>query len=885
MKRPLLVLLLAVVGLATTLSTAGGASAVTMSIGDPTQTDVTATNPGGTEGTGANTTMTFPVTLSGPAPQGGVSVDYTTLSGTATPGVDYQTTSGTLVIPEGEPGGSVVVTVIGDALDEPDETFRVALTNAVPNGVVSIAGGGVGTGTIPDDDDAPSITVADADVQGGAVSTGTNRLVIFDVKLSAPSGRTVSVDYATEDDTAIACTKQTCDSPDDGDYVPLVGTLTFNPGVTSLQLSVVAIGDSLDVNKQFRLRLRNTTHLRSASTQFRTSDVGLPVTIRPGTPGAQTTTITGITTGNAFDVTLADPVENGQPVPFSFTPTYTDGVLVGGTTLTSTSARFTTADAGKAITVAGVPSTIFQYQTPTQIMLADDPGLPVNTGIAFSYLVDRHDASLLGGVHQTIGRPLALGRIKSAGPVASIGNATVTEGPAGRETAVALTVTLDDPSPQPLSVVYATADGTAKAGEDYRATSGRLTFAAGQTSRTITVPVRGNALHQADRSFTVTLKDPVDVRLGSTGKTATVRITDDDAAPRVKVADTTIAEPLAATSTASVVVSLTGPSGKALDVEYRTADGTARAGVHYQASSGKLTFAPGETSKTIAISVAGDGLVTDDQAFHLIATDTDGSPVRSTVTIVDGDLTDDLTPRASVNDVTVRLGDGDPVARFTVRLDRALTRTSLVAWRTVDGSAKAGRDYLAGTGALVFAPGQLTATVDVPVVADDLPANRTFSLELYAPVAMVLGDASGDAVLIPTSDLALAGSVSGRSVRSSTVLCRKGRRCAGLRVGWTAPSRGRVRAQIRATVPRTGKKRGSGSGTKADTVIVVADRRVTARRKGRGNTRVKRAAGARTNTIIAKLRKAKVRRVTVRITHVDRLGRQRAYSRTVRLRQ
>ncbi|MCK9248751.1 MAG: hypothetical protein M0P31_07205 [Solirubrobacteraceae bacterium] len=879
MKRLLVVLLVVVAAVVATTATAQTASAVTMSIGDVSQTDVTATNPDGTEGTGANTTMTFPVTLSAPAPQGGVSVDYTTISGTATPGVDYLTTSGTLAIAEGETQGSIVVTIVGDALDEPDETFRVALSNAVPQSI-TIDGGGVATGTIPDDDDPPSITVADADVQGGAVTTGTNRLVIFEVKLSAPSGRTVQVDYATEDDTAIACTKQTCDSPDDGDYVPLSGTLTFNPGVTSLQVSVVAIGDSLDVNKRFRLKLANVTHLRSTSTPFRAADVGLPVTIRPDTPQEQTTTITGLTPGNAFDVTLADPVANGQPVAFRFRPTYVDGVLAGGTTLSSVSARFTGADEGKPITVGGVPNTIAAVTTSSQITLADDPGLPTNTGIAFSYDVDRSDGSLLGGVHQTLAREAAFGRIASAGPVASIADATVAEGPAGRDTPATLTVTLDNPSPQALSVAYATVDGTAKAGQDYRPTQGRLTFAPGQTSRTITVPIVGNDLHQADRAFTVQLKDPTDVRLGATGTTATVRITDDDAAPRVVVADAVIAEPRAGTATVDVAVSLSAPSGRPVDVEYRTEDGTAKAGLHYQQSSGRLTFAPGETAKAISIAVAGDGVVTDDQTFHVVVTDTDGAPRRATVTLVDGDLTDELTPRASINDVTARLGEDGGVARFTVRLDRPLTRTSLVAWRTVDGSAKALRDYVPGTGLLLFAPGQLTATIDVPILAEDLPGNRTFSVSLFAPVALAIGDGTGEAVLIPTRELRLAGRVSGGSVRARDVLCRRGRRCAGLRVRWTAPSGGRVRAQIRATVPRTGAKRSS-----KPTTVVVADRRITVRRKGAGSARVKRASGARAERLARRLRQARVRRVTVRVTHVDRLGRQRAYSQTIRLRQ
>ena len=78
-------------------------------------------------------------------------------------------------------------------------------------------------------------------------------------------------------------------------------------------------------------------------------------------------------------------------------------------------------------------------------------------------------------------------------PALSIGPATVAEGNSGTTNAV-FTVTLSAASDGAVTVNYATANGTAMAGSDYTATSGTLTFAAGETTSTITVAVAGDAV-------------------------------------------------------------------------------------------------------------------------------------------------------------------------------------------------------------------------------------------------------------------------------------------------------------------------------------------------------------------------------------------------------
>ncbi len=82
-------------------------------------------------------------------------------------------------------------------------------------------------------------------------------------------------------------------------------------------------------------------------------------------------------------------------------------------------------------------------------------------------------------------------------------------------------------STQATSVNYDTSNDTAIAGSDYTATSGTLTFAAGELSKTITVPIINDNLGEPNEQFKVTLSAPVNVCAGNTGSTFVIISTND----------------------------------------------------------------------------------------------------------------------------------------------------------------------------------------------------------------------------------------------------------------------------------------------------------------------------------------------------------------------
>jgi len=189
-------------------------------------------------------------------------------------------------------------------------------------------------------------------------------------------------------------------------------------------------------------------------------------------------------------------------------------------------------------------------------------------------------------------------------------------------------------------------------------------------------------------------------------------------------------------------VSLAGQTGRTVTVDYSTADGTATAPGDYTSTSGTLSFAPGETAKTITVPVVGDTIDEPDETFSVALSG------AVDVTIADGlgvgTIVDDDQPSSpgegraiSVRNVRVKEGDsGTTAARFTVSLSTASAQDVAVDYTTVDGTAIAPADYSTVSGRLVFPAGATGATVTVPVVGDTVPERReTFSLVLSNPSA------------------------------------------------------------------------------------------------------------------------------------------------------
>ena len=180
---------------------AGGPPLPTVSIGDATAAE--------------GAPLTFDVDLSAPAATQ-VTVTATTSAGSAGSS-DFTGGSAQVIFDPGETHSSFAVETLTDELDEDSETLSVALSS--PSGAV--IGDGQATGTITDDDNPPAVSIGDAEA-----AEGEN--VEFPLTLSSPSGRAVSVQVTTADDTTTA-----------GDYSPLVGASVTIPAGSTEGVAVV----------------------------------------------------------------------------------------------------------------------------------------------------------------------------------------------------------------------------------------------------------------------------------------------------------------------------------------------------------------------------------------------------------------------------------------------------------------------------------------------------------------------------------------------------------------------------------------------------------------------------------------------------------------------
>ncbi len=191
------------------------------------------------EGDGGESTMRFKISLTGPT-KDPVTVEFLTADGSATASLDYVRTNGTVLFGPGETNQVVYIPILGDLLDETNETFSVLLTNAttVP---ISFARA---SGRILDDD--PLVL----SVNNVAVSEGDSgsSVAMLTLKLVKPVDHSVTVNFGTVNGSAVASI----------DFVTTNGSVTFDPGETEKYIGVPILGDTLDeANEVVFLNLSN----------------------------------------------------------------------------------------------------------------------------------------------------------------------------------------------------------------------------------------------------------------------------------------------------------------------------------------------------------------------------------------------------------------------------------------------------------------------------------------------------------------------------------------------------------------------------------------------------------------------------------------------------
>ena len=232
--------------------------------------------------------------------------------------------------------------------------------------------------------------------------------------------------------------------------------------------------------------------------------------------------------------------------------------------------------------------------------------------------------------------------------------------------------------------------------------------------RSVSVPIVGDVLDEgAEETFTLQLSSALNATVADGVGLGT--IVDDDGAPSMTISDVTVIEGAAsATTTAAFTVTLAEASARAITVDYSTTDGTAQSGLDYASVAGTLDFAPGVLTRTIVVTVLGDGLYEGvSENFRVLLSNavnaTIGDPVGEAL-ITD----DDPLSSLSVSDVVISEGDaGTSEAIFIVSLSAPGGLGVSFDYATSDAGAVDGSDYTARSGSLTLNPGQVVDSIPV----------------------------------------------------------------------------------------------------------------------------------------------------------------------------
>ena len=519
--------------------------------------------------------VSFTVTLSGGESTADVTIRYS-VSGTATRDDDYRAPSGTVTIARDSTSRRFTVTIqtIDDLVVETEETLVLQLSGGSSAGSVRASGSDTVTITILDNDTV-MVSVESATTTEGEPAS-------FVVKLSRQAPGSLEVSYETADVAGTGAAEAGTD------YTAASGTLTFAPGDTSKTVAVPTLDDELnEADETFTLTL---------------SAPNLPNWATLGTDGTANATGT-IEDDDMLAVAVtadADIVAEGDPA--TFTVTLTGGTSTGDVVVVYTvdgsataSDDYTAPDGTLTIGMGETSGTITIATRADEVMESDET-LEVTLDMAESVGDVEFDPT---PAMTTIIDP----------PAVTIGNANAAES----DGEIVFEVELSASSTRQITVEYRTVDGTATEPEDYVKASGSLTFAAGQTSGSITIRVVDDPLDEADReTFTVRLSDPKYGRLGDTGITATGTIIDDDDPPAISVHDASAKE---RAGEIAFRVSLDAPSGRPVAVKYRTEEGTAKPGEDYGDTDGTVTLEAGQTAATIRVRLLNDTLEEPDETF------------------------------------------------------------------------------------------------------------------------------------------------------------------------------------------------------------------------------------------------------------------------------
>ncbi len=631
--------------------------------------------------------LVFELTLD-PASSQEVTVNYAITADTAQTADYTGTASGSVTFAPGDTSKDVTLNLVDDSVDEPDETVTLTLSGLT--GTASLADG-TATGTITDND-LPQVTAA----SGGSVTEGANAEFTL-TRASENTGAALTVTFAVTGGGSVLTNE-----------APTSATIPANK--TTVKVTLATSDDSTDEpNATLTLTLTDGDAYDLGSDSTAT----LTVQDNDGTPALSAADAEASEDADlVFELTL-DPASS-QEVTVNYAITADTAQTADYTGTASGSVTFAPGDTSKDVTLNLVDDSVDEPDETVTLTLS---GLTGTASLA--------DGTATGTITDN---DLPQVTAASGGSVTEGANAEFTLTRASQDTSAALTVT------------FSVTGGDAVLSDDPPTSA---TIPANKTTVTVTLSTEDDNTDEPNATLTLTLTDGAAYDLG-TDSTATLTVQDNDGTPALTAADAEASED------ADLVFELTldPASSQEVTVNYAITPDTAQAADYTGATSGSVTFAPGDTTKDVTLDLVDDSLDEPDETVTLTL-----SGLTGTASIADGEATGTITD----NDLpSVTAASGGSVtegadAEFTLTRASQDTGAALTVTFTVTGGGSVLNDDPPTTATIPANQTTVTVTLATEDDSTDEP-NATLTLTLTDGAAYDLGTDSTATLTVQDND-------------------------------------------------------------------------------------------------------------------------------------
>lgn len=531
-----------------------------------------------------------------------LTVNYN-IYGTAINGTDYGLITNSIAIPAGAVSATLAISALADSIRETNETVVLTLQNS---SAYSVRTATQQTVTVVDNNSG-GLPGVGFELPGDSGLESKFSVPVF-VSLNAPSPATVTVNYAVTGGTATGGFV---------DYYLTSGQLSFAPGQTTQSVNFFVLEDSLvESNETIAISLSSPVNavLTTQSNFVYTiidDDSSGTVTITAIDPNASET---GPALGK-FRISRSGGTSSILAVSFEATGTASspsDYVPIGNSVVIPSGQGY--------VDVVVIPiddSTPEPIETVVVTLTSAPGGTISSANSATVFIADNDESSTLPIVSVAAGNPETWEQGQEPG---------------------SLTITRDGITDAALMVKY-TVSGTAANGSDYASIGNSVTIPAGSSEVTITIAPIPDGFNEPDEAVVLTLTVEGTYRTAPVASSATVTI--HEGSPPLTIGFTASASSVSENdSSTALLVSLSAAHPEPVTVHYTSTGGTATGGgVDYTLAPGTLMFAPGETVKSIPITIFSDTVIEPNEIVVVTLDSPIGAALGTstfTLTIVDG---------------------------------------------------------------------------------------------------------------------------------------------------------------------------------------------------------------------------------------------------------